>query len=96
MSGSASRKEYVMFHNKMPAAPLSTPWFLWPFVWMFFIALIGFLVYELYAAFTGNIPTISALVIPNVRAHLYWAILITCLFLGFIVFLILDWFQLVH
>lgn len=85
-----------MFKHSMPSAPLATPWFLWPFIWMFVLALAGFLVYELYAAFTGNIPTISALVIPNVRAHLGWAILGMCLFLGFIAFLIIDWFQLIR
>lgn len=83
-----------MFHQHMPAAPLSTPVVLWPFVWMFLIALAGFLVYELFAVFSGSIPTISALVIPNVKAHLGWSILLACLFLGFIAFLIIDWFQL--
>jgi hypothetical protein len=88
-----------MFNQKMPAAPLATPTLLWVFVWLFGIAVLGFLAYELNAAFQWpfpGYPTISALVIPNVRAHLGWAILIACLFLGFVLFLLIDWFQLVR
>lgn len=71
-----------------------TPWFLWPAVWLFGIAVVWFLVYELGAVFSGKYPTISALVIPNVRANLGWSLLLMGLFVGFIIFLIFDWFQL--
>ena len=72
-----------------------TPWFLWPFVAMFGISLLGFLVYELVAVFTKWIPTISALVVPNIwatRTSAIISVVLLVLFLAFIGFLIYDWF----
>lgn len=72
-----------------------TPWFLWPAVAMFGISLLWFALYEIVAVLTKLIPTISALVVPNIWASKASAIISVVLliaFLAFIGFLIYDWF----
>lgn len=71
----------------------NTPAILWPAVWLFLGSVAWLGIYELIAVFTRIVPTISSLVIPNVKSYPQVSIPLGLAFVAFVVFLGWDWYR---